>query len=140
MAEPEPKEEILVKLDGVKTSVEALPDSLKEDVQRRIKEARELYAAKYPKGRLRLNINVKVKTSKEALKAAGGKPAAAPVVVVEEGGGSWAVVLVVLLALLGGAYLFVPAVSTGIDRAVESLRRPKAPASVAPPASAPAAR
>jgi hypothetical protein len=79
MADPEPKEEIVIKLDGVRIKLDALPPELRPDVERRINEARALYESKYPKGGLRMNINVKVKTSKEALKAArDAKPAGPP--------------------------------------------------------------
>ncbi len=71
MASPEPKEEIVIKLDGKVVPLDSLPPELRTDVERRIKEGRASYAAKYPAGGLRMNINVKVKTSKEALRAAG---------------------------------------------------------------------
>jgi len=72
MAESESKEEIVIKLDGVRVTLESLPPELRTDVERRIREARASYASKYPTGGLRMNINVKVKTSNEALKAARG--------------------------------------------------------------------
>jgi len=138
MADAEPGEEIVVKLDGKKVALESLPPELKADVDRRIKEAREAYASKYPKGKLRLNINVKVKTSRDALKAAGGAGPAAPSAPADDDGAApWPIVLVLALAVLGALYLFVPAFSNGVDQALDALRRAKTPAPAAAPTAAP---
>lgn len=109
---PEPKddakEEIEIKVDGVKVkSFDDLPPELKPEVEKRIKEARESLTPKYAPGKLRMRINVKHKTSKAALAAAGttGKPPA-PAVVPDEGAGLWPVVLLLLLAAAGAAWWF----------------------------------
>lgn len=138
MADPEKKEEeIVIKLDGVKVKLEAIPPELRPDVERRIQEARELYESKYPKGKLRMNINVKVKTSKEAQKAAAAAPGGAPKPAVssvsaDDDGKPWPIIIFIALIVLGGAYLFVPAFSGAVDRVVEVLHRTKAPEPAAP--------
>lgn len=129
MAAPEPKEEIVIKLDGKVVPLGSLPPELKVDVERRIKEGRESYAAKYPAGKLRMNINVKVKTSREALKAAGLDPskAKAPSITVEPDGPviPYPIMAVLLLVLCGGLYAFVPAVTHAVDKAVDSIHAPR---------------
>ena len=125
MADPEPQEEIVYKLDGVKVPLESLPPDARADVARRLKEARALYTSKYPQGKLRLNINVKVKTSTAARKAAGSNGAAAAVVIIDDGGKPWPIIIVVALALFGGLYLFVPAITKAVDAGLAAVHRKK---------------
>ncbi len=137
MAAPEPTEEIVIKLDGKVVPLESLPPEVKADVDRRIKEGRESYAAKYPAGKLRMNINVKVKTSREALKAAGIGPskAKAPSVSIEPDGPliPYPIMAVLLLVLCGALYLFVPAVSGTVDKLSDGLHRSPAATPAAKP-------
>lgn len=131
MAEPDKKEEIVIKLDGKIVPLESLTPELKVEVERRIKESRELYASKYPKDKLRMNINVKVKTSAAAKKAAGEKPPL-PSVVVDDGPAiPYLIQAVLLAAVLGGLYAFVPAFTNAVDKALAALHRTKAPAAPA---------
>ena len=138
MAAPEPEERIVIKLDGKIVALDSLPPELKADVDRRIKEGRESYAAKYPTGKLRMNINVKLKTSRDALKAAGLDPstAKAPSVSVDADDGPpipYPIMAVLLLALCGALYMFVPAVSNTVDKISDGMRRAPAAAPDAKP-------
>jgi hypothetical protein len=112
MAEANAGEEIEIRLDGVKVaSVDALPPELKADVEKRIADARKTLAPKYAPGKLRMRINVKLKTSAAARKAAGGVPAPPRVTIDDGGGAPWLIIVVLLLAAAGAALVFVPGAS-----------------------------
>ena len=122
MAGPDPKkEEIVYKLDGVKVALESLSPEVRADVERRVKEARAAYASKYPKDKLRLNINVKAKTSAAARKAGVAPPPA--IVVDDDSGKPWPIIIVFALILFGALYLFVPAVTKVVDSGFALVHR-----------------
>ncbi len=122
MAETDPKkEEIVYKLDGVKVTLESLSPEVRADVERRVKEARASYASKYPTGKLRMNINVKAKTSAAARKTAGAAPP--PPIVIDDAGSPRPIIVVFTLILIGGLYLFVPAVTKAVDSGLALIHR-----------------
>lgn len=116
-------EEIKIKLDGKPVTMDQVPPELRPQVEARIQEARESLESKYPKGKLRMNINVKWKTSKAAL-AKSGAPAPKPAVTVVDDGGfpvPWPILLVLTAVVFGGLYLFVPDFAAAVDKAMAAL-------------------
>lgn len=121
MADKPQGEEIRIKLDGKLVPIDSLPPELRAEVDARIADARESLESKYPKGKLRMNINVKWKTSKAAL-AKSGAPAPKPVAVIDEGSAiPWPIVIFLLVAAAGAAYLFVPSFTAAVDKALDAL-------------------
>ncbi|MBI3565767.1 MAG: hypothetical protein HY079_11265 [Elusimicrobia bacterium] len=123
MADKPEGEQIKIKVDGVPAALESLPPELRAEVEARIADARKSLESKYPKGKLRMNINVKWKTSKAAL-AKSGAPAPKPVAIVDEGSAiPWPVVIFLLFAAAGAAYLFVPSFTAAADKVLAALHK-----------------